>query len=196
MTAIGLYIWDQGCAEFLVKLLICRLRDSLFLSWGLWPPMKYNFVVEASPCACFFSCIKQHGLDGCTRCEEFLDKYFPHDQKLKVRKSVAIELKQAIEELFDALGLDRILMEGELAVTTSSFAKDFIKLIDEVKDERDIMELWHIEFSLAQELFLLFKEVVYGDKGDGDEETSDDIEAVSESDETDSFDLDTDNEFE
>ena len=154
-------------------------------------------MVEASPCACCFSCIKQHGLDGCTRCEEFLEKYFPHDQKLKVRKSVAIELKQAIEELFDALGLDRILMEGELAVTTSSFAKDFIKLIDEVKDERDIMELWHIEFSLAQELFLLFKEVVYGDKGDGDEETSDDIESVSDSDETDeSFDLDTDIELE
>ena len=88
-------------------------------------------------------------------------------------------------------------MEGELAVTTSSFAKDFIKLIDEVKDERDIMELWHIEFSLAQELFLLFKEVVYGDKGDGDEETSDDIESVSDSDETDeSFDLDTDIELE
>ena len=94
----------------------------------------------------------------------FLEKYFPHDQKLKVTKSVAVELKQAIEELFAALGLDTILMEGELAVTTSSFAKDFIKLIDEVKDERDIMELWHIESSIAHELFLLYKEVVYGDK--------------------------------
>ena len=154
-----------------------------------------NFVVEASRCTCCFSCIKQHGSDGCDRCVEFLNKYFPQNTKPKVTKSVAVELKQAIEELFAAMGQDMILIEGELGVTASSFAKDFVKLIDEVRDENDIMEIWHIESSLAQELFLLFKEVVYGDSCESNNDRNDNIESEFESDELDeSFDFDTNTE--
>ena len=102
---------------------------------------------------------------------------------------------QAIEELLAAMGLDMILIEGELGVTASSFAKDFIKLIDEVKNENDIMEIWHIESSLAQELFLLFKEVVYGETCESNDDTNDIIESDFESDELDeSFDFNTDTE--
>ena len=126
---------------------------------------------------------------------EFLNKYFPQNTKPKVTKSVAVELKQAIEELFAAMGQDMILIEGELGVTASSFAKDFAKLIDEVRDENDIMEIWHIESSLAQEIFLLFKEVVYGDSCESNNDTDDNIESEFESDELDdSFDFDTNTE--
>ena len=44
--------------------------------------------------------------------------------------------------------------------------------------------MWHIDPLLANELFLLFKEVVYGDQGDSDEECND-SESVSDSDEFD-----------
>ena len=142
-----------------------------------------NFVSEASQCTCCFSCIQQHGLGGCETCCELMEKYFPRHTKFKVSKSVAVELKLAIEELFAALGIDTLLIEGELGVTTASFAKDFIKCIDEIKSDNDIVEMWRIDPSIARELFLLFKEVVYG--GDPADESDEENEYVSEPDEVD-----------
>ena len=141
-----------------------------------------NFVSQASKCSCCFSCIQQHGLNGCDRCSDLIEKYFHHDKKVKVTKSMAVELKLAIEELLAARGLDTLLIEGELDVTIPSFAKDFVKCIDEIEGHNDIVEMWHIDPSLASELFLLFKEIVYGDPViDSDEEE----EYLSEPDEVD-----------
>ena len=77
-------------------------------------------------------------------------------------------------------------MEGDLSVTVKSFVKDFIKTIDEVKDEKDIVELWHIDPVIAQNLFTLFREVVFGDLGSCEafEDICDDVSEV-ESDEYD-----------
>ena len=141
-----------------------------------------NFVSEASQCTCCFSCIQQHGLGGCETCSEVMEKYFPCKTKFKVSKSVAIELKLAIEELFAALGMDTLLIEGELGVTISSFAKDFIKCIDEIRSDNDIVEMWRIDPSIARELFLLFNEVIYGDQV---VESYEEDEYISEPDEVD-----------
>ena len=101
-------------------------------------------------------------MDGCEKCSTFLHKIFPEGQKLKISKSVSVELKEAIEELFAALGLNNVLMEGDQIVSVTSFIKDFIKTVDEVKNVEDIVEIWHIDPFIAQNLFMLFKEVVFG----------------------------------
>ena len=107
-----------------------------------------------------------------------------------MRKSVAVDLKEAIEELFDALGFDNIMMEGDQSVSVKSFIKDFIKTVDEVKNEKDIVELWHIDPVIAQNLFMLFKEVVFGEVeacetfedtiDDGPEVESDEFDELSD----------------
>ena len=106
--------------------------------------------------------MKKHSVNGCNRCSIFLDKFFPHSPKLKVNKSVKAELMESIEELFTALKVDNVMIENELEVTVASFAADFIKMCDEIKSDKDIVELWHIDPEIASKLFDLFNEVVFG----------------------------------
>ena len=153
-----------------------------------------SFISEVPKCICCYSCIKQDSLDGCEKCSYFLAKYFAPQSTRKVTKSVAANLKEAIEELFSALGLDTLMVEGELSVSTASFTKDFLKNIDEVRCEKDIVELWHIEPAIAHNLFLLFNEVVFGDIA-----TSEAIEDTTEDEadiDSDVYDDSTDNELE
>ena len=127
-------------------------------------------------------------MDGCEKCSSFLEQILPQDRKLKIGKSVAVDLREAIEELFEALGLDHIMMEGDQSVPVRSFIKDFIKTVDEVKDVKDIVELWHIDQVIAQNLFMLLREVVFGEVEACEtfEDTSDDGLEV-DSDEFDEF---------
>ena len=87
------------------------------------------------------------------------------------------ELKEAMGELFAAMGADTLLVEDELEVTTKNFVKDFLKMSDEVKTENDIIEIWHIDKTVAHQIFMLFNEVVFGDLCDSD----DDSDTASES---------------
>ena len=105
------------------------------------------------------------------------------DRLTLTRPRGAFAPKNPIEELFAAIGSDTLLIEGELVVTATSFAKDFIKCIDEIRNENDIVDMWCIDPSLARELFILFKEVVYG--GDLASEEENENEYVSEPDEVD-----------
>ena len=79
-----------------------------------------------------------------------------------MKKSIASSLKEAFEELFEDLNVDTVLVEGELEVTTKEFVKDFIYMCDEVKSAKDIVETWHVEHILAETLFSLFSEVIFG----------------------------------
>ena len=79
-----------------------------------------------------------------------------------MRKSVASCLTEAFEELFAALNMDTVLVESELKVTTKEFVRDFIHMCDEVKSATDIVETWHVDPILAETLFSLFSEVVFG----------------------------------
>ena len=49
-----------------------------------------------------------------------------------------------------------------MEVTSISFTKDFIKNIDEVKTEEDIIRIWHIEPLLAKKIYLLLNDVING----------------------------------
>ena len=85
----------------------------------------------------------------------------PKTQKLT--KSVAAEVSEAFEELFAALQVNTLLVEGELEIKTTSLIKDFLKMSDEIKSPEDIVNMWHIEHSIALKLFMLFDEIVFGD---------------------------------
>ena len=137
---------------------------------------------EVPKCICCYSCIKQHSADGCHNCELFLNKFFSQNPLKKFSKSVAFELKEALEELFVTLQMDTLLVEGDLVITTKGFIKDFIKMCDEIKTKEDIIEMWHIDEAIALNVILLFHEVINEDLGDilscddSDDESETDLE--------------------
>ena len=98
----------------------------------------------------------------------FLETFVTNKPQPKVRRSVASSLKDAFKELFEALNMDTVLVEGKLEVTTKDFIKDFITMCDEVKSDRDIVITWHVDPILAKTLFSLFSEVVFGSDCDDD----------------------------
>ena len=131
----------------------------------------------------------KHSECGCEKCLTFLTTFVTHNTKSKIRKSVASSLIEAFTELFEALNLDTVLVEGKLEVSTRDFIKDLVKMCDEVKSEKDIVNMWHIDQALAQTLFSLFSEVVFGTELDDvleeyveENYDSDDLDLSSDSD--------------
>ena len=106
--------------------------------------------------------MRQHSASGCVQCDTFLTKFFPKDSYLKLKKPVVTELREALEELFDALGTESLLLENEVEISSDSFIKDFIKMSDEVKSEKDIVEIWHLNPIVASDVFMVFEEVLFG----------------------------------
>ena len=58
--------------------------------------------------------------------------------------------------------INTVLVEGELEIKTNSLIKGFLKMSDEIKSGVDVVNLWHIDQSIAQKLFMLFDEIVFG----------------------------------
>ena len=116
---------------------------------------------EDPTCSCCYSCMKQHSDHGCEKCYDFLETFFSQKSKVKVTKSVAATLKEAMEELFTALNMENLLVENELKVFSKDFIKDFIKMSDEIRTEQDIVDMWHIDPAVAHPVFLLFTEVLF-----------------------------------
>ena len=122
-----------------------------------------NFQSKSLKCTCCYSCIVKHNRDdGCGNCESFLDTFFPEKSHHKIARSVASSLKEAMEELFIAMGIDFLLVENELQISVSSFIKDFLKMSDEIRREQDIVDMWHLEPTVAHSVFQLFSEVLFG----------------------------------
>ena len=94
-----------------------------------------------------------------------------------------------MEEIFAAMGIETLLVEQEFELSTGSFTRDFIKNCDEIRTVQDIVDMWHIESSVAESLYLLFNEVVFGKLNfDSDEnlesdESESDVSDVSTEDE-------------
>ena len=110
-------------------------------------------------------------------------------------KSLVSELKEAMSDLFCALDLKKVMIENSMEVTSVSFTKDFIKNIDEVKTEEDIVRIWHIEPLIAKKIYLLLNDVLNGaaDINYSSDEESEASEASEASDEdSDIFDVSCD----
>ena len=141
-----------------------------------------------NPCICCYVCIKSHEVvSGCSTCSEFLATFFPDRSSSKLSKSVTSELRFALKELFAAMSMKELKVENNLHLGISNFVDDFIKVIDEVKTDADIIDNWHISPAIASKVFSTLNNVLHGDEL-SDSETS---ESSSEEDE-DSFDEEED----
>ena len=90
-----------------------------------------------------------------------------------------------MEELFLALQMDTILVEDELVITTRGFIKDFLRMCDEIRTKEDIMEIWHVDATIAHKVILLFNEVINEDFGDSlSSDDDDDSESDLDEDDT------------
>ena len=132
--------------------------------------------------------MQRHSACGCEKCSRFLSTFVTHNIKPKLRKSIVSSLIEAYKELFKALHMETVLVEGELEVSIKDFIKDLVKMCDEVKSDKDIVNMWHVDPVLAQTLFSLFSEVVFETESDESftevEENfdSDDLDLSSDSD--------------
>ena len=68
-----------------------------------------RFVSSVPKCLCCYSCIRDHGDSGCASCTVLLQTFFTQNAKTKVTKTAAVDLTEALEELFLALRMDTIL---------------------------------------------------------------------------------------
>ena len=92
-------------------------------------------------------------------------------------KSVASELKNALNELFEVLSVKCIKVETSLEISCADFIRDLMRVIDEIKSAVDIVRLWHIDLQLAVQVFDVVQEVLF------EEDTSEDgvVEEMEES---------------
>ena len=141
-----------------------------------------------NPCICCYVCIKPHAvLSDCSTCSEFLATFFPDRSSFKLSKSVTAELRFALKELFAAMSVKELKVENNLHLGISNFVDDFIKVIDEVKTDADIIDNWHISPAIASKVFSTLKNVLHGD------ELSDSDASESSVEDEDSFDEEEDN---
>ena len=87
--------------------------------------------------------------------------FLPDIGEHKVSKSVSSDLKESLTDLFIAMKIDTIMVEDDLAVPVKNFIKDFVKVIDEVRTEQDIVSMWHIDPTVAKKVFMLLNDVIY-----------------------------------
>ena len=104
-----------------------------------------------------------------------------------MNRSVALDLKEGLDELFATLKVKTILVEDKFKVGIKNFITDFIKMADEIHSEDDIVNIWHIDPTVASKIFLLFNDVVFGDM---DESLSSETESETSDPETDELELD------
>ena len=143
---------------------------------------KFSADLNRIDCNCCFSCISKHCKDGCLQCQGFIEKFFPVSSKVKVSKSVAGELKAALHELFVEMNLECIKVEGTLDLDCSSFIRDVLKMVDELRSNDDILKFWHVSEELARKVYSVTHQVIFEDIFDSSsEEEAEDIDEVSNS---------------
>ena len=85
------------------------------------------------------------------------------------------------------MSVKELKVENNLHLGISNFVDDFIKVIDEVKTDADIIHNWHISPAIASKVFSTLKNVLHGD------ELSDSDASESSVEDEDSFDEEEDN---
>ena len=85
------------------------------------------------------------------------------------------------------MSVKELKVENNLHLGISNFVDDFIKVIDEVKSDADIVNNWHISPAIASKVFSTLKNVLHGD------ELSDSDASESSVEDEDSFDEEEDN---
>ena len=113
---------------------------------------------------------------GCERCSDLLRKFLPVSRRCRIAKSISSELYKALLELFDVMSLESITIESSLEISCESFAKDVMRMVDELKSSSDIVQFWHVKYELATNVYAVTQDVLHSD-----------FEIMEESSETDEF---------
>ena len=97
-------------------------------------------------------------------------------------KSVKREIKQSLEDLFAALNISSIDIDGCIMLSSSTFVNDVLKILDEIRTPRDIVDTWHIPFSIACRIFSVIEEVFHRseENSESDEEVDGEEDAMFE----------------
>ena len=98
-------------------------------------------------------------------------------------RSVASELRSALNELFAAMSVKELKVESNLCLGISNFVSDFIKVVDEIKTAADIVNKWHISPDIARKMFSTLNEVLNEDgcsDSDGSEASGEDDDFFDE----------------
>ena len=155
---------------------------------------QFDCVIDSpvSSCRCCYNCIEKHSQSGCLQCTDFLNQYFPQKRKVTLSIRVSDELKLALNDLFEEMGLTTIKVEENLALSPHNFITDLLRAVDEIKCPLDVKRLWHVSMDIAIKVFMTIKEVVFDSKisncsprcdKDEDDSHSSSEESVSSSDE-------------
>ena len=67
----------------------------------------------------------------------------------------------AFSDLFSALNTTKVHLDDCMEVSVTSFINDFLKNIDEIKVEEDIVQLWQVKKEIASMLFSLLNELFH-----------------------------------
>ena len=118
-------------------------------------------------------------MDGCIDCHSFLETYIPATG-VKKSKSVKKLLVEAMVELFAAIAVDKLMIDDEYPVSSVSFIRDFLKLTDEINSATDLVEIWHIDYAIANQIYSLFTEVICGVSTDTDRSDVVSVEQIDE----------------
>ena len=101
----------------------------------------------------------KHSESGCESCLSFLHSFFPPESLKKKSKSVKREVRQSLEDLFEAMDMSSINIDGCLMLSSSVFVNDFLKVLDEIKTPRDIVNTWQIPYSIACRIYSVIEEI-------------------------------------
>ena len=119
-----------------------------------------DFEQTGAACSCCYSCILTDAEAGCQDCNIFMETYLNQKKSRGLSRSALGDLKGGIKDLFRGLGLSFIEIESKLKLSIDNFTEDFVKTFDEVSDSTDIVKLWHVDESLADDLYSVCLEVL------------------------------------
>ena len=58
------------------------------------------------------------------------------------------------------MDIKEVKVEDDLSMSTSSFLTDFIHMVDEIKGPSDIVQLWHVDGTIADQMYEVMQEVI------------------------------------
>ena len=112
--------------------------------------------------------------------------FFPPESLTKKSRSVKRELQRGLEDLFEELGLTFFIIDDCLDLSTTSFIKDLLRVLDEIKNHEDIVNTWKIPDRIACQIFAVIIEIlsqpVEEFECEEDSDTSDDDDGLYVSD--------------
>ena len=79
--------------------------------------------------------------------------------KKRIIKSALVEIGDSLEDYFKAMQLSTLLLEKETSISVKGFIADYLRNINDITDENDILDRWPLNSSIATDVFQLCQDV-------------------------------------